>query len=283
MKYFVVDENKNLVEALSKEDVYSILEQAIEDGDLSHIEEDSAFVSKLKEANSNNTVRIWLGTMAEFNAIATKDPNTLYIFTDDDSADSWDEIADQVRTNKDDIESLSNNIQTMPKLKKATYTNFYDLTMKLYSIVNLNMNNLPNIVKVSLKFNDSILGTAHLLVVGSSSPNTISTAENVTFFESQRVYNLTPTTLNDNGFNFITDIRYANEVHQTSRIAKISLSVNTSNQEGYINARSSGFDFDAANTKFDFRQQSITSQQSSQHLGEFTVMYYEEESTTEGE
>ena len=55
---------------------------------------DDAFITKLKEQNANGTVKLWIGTTAQFNAVATKDENTLYLLTDDDSADSWDEIAE---------------------------------------------------------------------------------------------------------------------------------------------------------------------------------------------
>lgn len=55
---------------------------------------DDAFITKIKEQNANGTVKLWIGTTAQFNAITTKDDDTLYLLTDDDSADSWDEIAE---------------------------------------------------------------------------------------------------------------------------------------------------------------------------------------------
>lgn len=49
---------------------------------------DDAFITKIREMNANANLKFWLGTMAQFNALDEKDGNTLYIFTDDDTADS---------------------------------------------------------------------------------------------------------------------------------------------------------------------------------------------------
>ena len=55
---------------------------------------DDAFITKIKEQNANGTVKLWIGTTAQFNAITEKADDTLYLLTDDDSADSWDQIAE---------------------------------------------------------------------------------------------------------------------------------------------------------------------------------------------
>lgn len=35
----------------------------------------------INETNDNNAIKLWVGTLAEYNAISTKDPNTLYLVT----------------------------------------------------------------------------------------------------------------------------------------------------------------------------------------------------------
>lgn len=88
--FFVLDENKNLIEGYDKEGVLALLEQAIEDGDLSGIEADSAFVSKLKSLVNGTTHHIEFVTQAQYNAIeqaGTLVPNTYYFITDDDTAE----------------------------------------------------------------------------------------------------------------------------------------------------------------------------------------------------
>lgn len=73
---------------------------------------DDAFITKLKEQNANGTVKLWIGTTAQFNAVATKDENTLYLLTDDDSADSWDEIAET-------LAKILNGTQSVGKATQA--------------------------------------------------------------------------------------------------------------------------------------------------------------------
>lgn len=48
---------------------------------------DAAFITKIKEQNTNTAVKIWVGTQAEFNALTEKDPNTLYYYDDTDYAE----------------------------------------------------------------------------------------------------------------------------------------------------------------------------------------------------
>ena len=42
---------------------------------------DGKVVGAINEVNDNNGVKIWVGTEAEYNAITTKDANTLYFLT----------------------------------------------------------------------------------------------------------------------------------------------------------------------------------------------------------
>lgn len=44
---------------------------------------DQAFITKLKEINKGNSIRLWLGTTAEYNGLSVKEDNVLYICTDD--------------------------------------------------------------------------------------------------------------------------------------------------------------------------------------------------------
>jgi hypothetical protein len=40
-----------------------------------------SFVAGVKETNANNDLKFWTGTQAQYNAIGTKDPNTIYFVT----------------------------------------------------------------------------------------------------------------------------------------------------------------------------------------------------------
>jgi hypothetical protein len=99
MAYYVLDENKNKVEAYDKEGVLALLEQAIEDGDLSHIEADSAFVSKIKSLINGTTHHIEFVTQAQFNQLENDDelvPNTYYFITDDTTAEDLEDAVNGI-------------------------------------------------------------------------------------------------------------------------------------------------------------------------------------------
>jgi hypothetical protein len=40
-----------------------------------------SYVAGVKETNANNDLKFWTGTQAQYNAIGTKDPNTIYFVT----------------------------------------------------------------------------------------------------------------------------------------------------------------------------------------------------------
>jgi len=112
MAYYVLDANKNLKEGLDKEGIYAMLEQAIENGDLEHVDEDSAFVSKLKEVNSGANFKVWIGTTAEYNAIQTKTENTLYLLTDDNLDQQLTTMEQDMATLQENVDSLSEGLTT---------------------------------------------------------------------------------------------------------------------------------------------------------------------------
>lgn len=91
--FFVLDENHNLVEAYDKEGVLAVLEQAIADGSLSGITENSAFVSQLKCCVSGQANKIAFVTQAKYNEMKESNmllSNCLYFVIDDTTADDID-------------------------------------------------------------------------------------------------------------------------------------------------------------------------------------------------
>jgi hypothetical protein len=46
------------------------------------IDEDAAFITKVKESNAGGMLSFWVGTQAQYNALASIDKNCLYIITD---------------------------------------------------------------------------------------------------------------------------------------------------------------------------------------------------------
>lgn len=80
-KVYVLDDGANQYEAMTREQIIAAITQAVNDGTISDI--DAGFITKIQEMNKKGILKWWVGTQAEFNALETKDSNTLYLFTDD--------------------------------------------------------------------------------------------------------------------------------------------------------------------------------------------------------
>ncbi len=81
MAFYVICDDDSKHESMTKEQILAAITQAIATGNIGDI--DTGFVTKIKEKNGNGSVTLWTGTQAEYNAIASKEANCLYIITDD--------------------------------------------------------------------------------------------------------------------------------------------------------------------------------------------------------
>ena len=81
--YYVFRADNCLFEGMTKEQILAAITQAVETGTIQNV--DTGFVTKIKEQNSGSAVTLWVGTQAQYNALGTKEPNCLYIVTDDDT------------------------------------------------------------------------------------------------------------------------------------------------------------------------------------------------------
>lgn len=88
--YFVFSENNCKFESLTKEQILSAIEQAVDSGKIKDV--DTGFVTKIKEQNKNAGLMFWVGNQAEYNALESKKNNCLYIITDDRRNESIDLI-----------------------------------------------------------------------------------------------------------------------------------------------------------------------------------------------
>lgn len=89
-KNYLVDDNKNLVEGLSKEDIYTLLASAIKDKTLPDYDTDEAFITKLKDPVDGTTHKVAFVTQAKYNELASNGSlisNCLYYITDDTTAE----------------------------------------------------------------------------------------------------------------------------------------------------------------------------------------------------
>lgn len=95
MKYYLLDENKNLVEGFDKEGFLALLEQAIEEGSLDNIDEDSAVASKIRSVLNGTTHHLEFVTQAQYNQLEADGElvaNTYYFITDDTSYEDIDHL-----------------------------------------------------------------------------------------------------------------------------------------------------------------------------------------------
>ena len=78
-KYYCMCDSNCKFETMTKEQILAAIAQAAETGLV--FDEDAAFITKVKERNAGGFLAFWVGTQAEYNAIAEKDPNCYYHIT----------------------------------------------------------------------------------------------------------------------------------------------------------------------------------------------------------
>ena len=79
-KHYVICENECLVEGMTKEEILSTIANAT---GKAAIPVNDAFISMVVNQNDGNNLKLWRGTKAEYNNIAKKDSDTVYIVTDE--------------------------------------------------------------------------------------------------------------------------------------------------------------------------------------------------------
>lgn len=132
MAYYVRDNNNNLIEGLSKEEIYALLDEAIRTGQLPSVDDETAFVTKLKCSVTGVASSVAFITEAKYNELRTGGllkPNTLYFITDD--------------TTEDNLENAIAQAKQEAILESKTYadTRFTDVDTK-FTQVNAKINGL---------------------------------------------------------------------------------------------------------------------------------------------
>lgn len=120
-KVYVLDAGANQYEAMTKEQIITAITQAVNDGTISDI--DAGFITKIQEMNKKGVLKWWVGTQAEFNALETKDANTLYLFTDDPL---YQDLLDAI----DDVDTKINNEVAARTTQNQTLTADVELLNK---------------------------------------------------------------------------------------------------------------------------------------------------------
>lgn len=113
MSFYVLDENNNKSEAYNKEELLSMLAQALQEGTLDNILADSAFISKLKCCVGGGTFQIAFITQAKYNELLANNQiseNTYYFIIDDTTGEDIDEAIKKIN---DAITALNNRVTAL--------------------------------------------------------------------------------------------------------------------------------------------------------------------------
>lgn len=114
MTYYVTQKDGVKIEGLTKEQIYELIS-----GTTGKTPQgvDEAFITKIKEYNENSNASVWIGSSAEYNAIAVKDQNTLYVVIDDtyyeDVQAKFDEIDSEINALQNNMNDYVLNIKSM--------------------------------------------------------------------------------------------------------------------------------------------------------------------------
>ncbi len=145
-KYYLLDENKNLVEGFDKEGFLALLEQAIEQGSLENIDENSAVASKIRSVLNGTTHHIEFVTQAQFNQLQADEQlvaNTYYFITDDQDWESLEQHIAQYEEHVTELEAeLENGSFIVNKAENAQKTS---LTNNGFEEVNCNASGYFNL------------------------------------------------------------------------------------------------------------------------------------------
>lgn len=115
--YYVICSDKCMFEGMTKEQIITAIAEATGATPTSI---DDAFITKIKEQNKNGIIKFWRGTVAEYNAIAEKDADTLYIKTDDTRDAEIDAALQEINADIEEIQQEATQRQT--KATDATMT-----------------------------------------------------------------------------------------------------------------------------------------------------------------
>lgn len=175
-KVYVLDAGANQYEAMTKEQIITAITQAVNDGTISNI--DAGFITKIQEMNKKGVLKWWVGTQAEFNALGTKDADTLYLFTDDplyqDLLDAIDELTERVNDLATLVEQGGLN---RPAITQTQFVNFDYLETTNYWRYDGNSNKGEDMLSIMIVPNGD--DDARILCIPSTKSLASATCEKV--------------------------------------------------------------------------------------------------------
>lgn len=108
-KYYVISDDNCKFESMTKEQILAAITQAVEGHTIADV--DTGFVTMLKEYNRGTGLSVWFGTQAEYNAVETKLPNTVYFITDDSRYDDMEAAITTLQNDYSTVVSAVDNVE----------------------------------------------------------------------------------------------------------------------------------------------------------------------------
>ena len=135
-------------ETMTKEQIIAAIEQAVNGGTI--VDVDAGFITKVKEKNGGKSVTFWVGTQAQYNAIAEREENCLYIITDETTFDDVAKTVEQAAADaKAAAEAANEAAYLLDHAANISTDEFSGSFFRKYSdgiaeyVVNLKINNFP--------------------------------------------------------------------------------------------------------------------------------------------
>ena len=105
--YYVFDDGKNKFEGMTREQIMAAIAQAT---GTTPSDVDDGYITTIKEQNENQGISIWVGTQAQYNALAETDENTLYCITDPNETNELQNEIDLLRAQIAEISTQGTEI-----------------------------------------------------------------------------------------------------------------------------------------------------------------------------
>lgn len=172
MGYYVRDNNNNLIEGLSKEEIYALLDEAIRTGQLPSVDDETAFVTKLKCSVTGVASSVAFITEAKYNELRTGGllkANTLYFITDDTTEDTLENAIAQAKQEavneaKVGMATLPEAYQNTNNFNRVEFASTSFFTNRKYHVINIVIPlSRPNWYKGETLIDNSTLETGEML------------------------------------------------------------------------------------------------------------------------
>ncbi len=139
-KYYCFCGSNCKYETMTKEQILAAIAQAVETGEVRDV--DTGFVTQIKEKNGGSYVSFWVGTQAQYNAIANKETNCMYIITDDTTAADLENKLDNTIKNANIVLNEHNEKLNDLNGRVTTANSTADTAMMLIEAVNDDLQNV---------------------------------------------------------------------------------------------------------------------------------------------